>query len=122
VALKQTSSSSMMTLTCKTDWSTNVTSLWSLFLTTWGGVSICFQSQVFSFYSTDFASGSHKMVSQTLHLILCIGFHWLCRLGLLHKIFTSLSTLVSDLYMLCQNFIAYFPVYPFDITWSQVFI
>jgi hypothetical protein len=60
---------------------------------------------MFSFYSTDGTSGRHKMVSQILHLILCIDFHGL---GLLHKIFTSLSLLVSDL---CTVFVVHVPVF-----------
>jgi hypothetical protein len=67
-------------------------------------VSIRFQSWVFSFYSTDGARGRHKMVSEILRLILCIGF---LGFGLLHKIFTSLSILVSGM---CTVFIVYFPV------------
>jgi hypothetical protein len=34
-----------------------------------------FQSRAFSFYSIDAHSGKHKMVSHTLHLILCTSFH-----------------------------------------------
>jgi hypothetical protein len=59
------------------------------------------------FYSTDGASGRHKMISHILYLILYIGFHGL---GSLHKIFISLSTLLSGLCMLYHNSVAYFPV------------
>jgi hypothetical protein len=45
------------------------------------------------------------MVSQNFSLIYCIGFH---ALGLLHKIFSSFSTVVSGLCMFIIMFIIYF--------------
>jgi hypothetical protein len=50
---------------------------------------------------------STKWFHKTVHLILCIGFYGP---GLLHKIFTCLSILVSGLCMLFTILIAYFPV------------
>jgi hypothetical protein len=71
-------------------------------------VSIGFQSWVFRFYSTYGASNRQKLVSQLLHLILCTGFH---DLGLLHKMFTSLSVLLSGLCMLYHKFYYIFSCY-----------
>jgi hypothetical protein len=60
------------------------------------------------FYFTDGTSGRHKMVSQILNLILCTGFHGL---GLLHKMFTSLSVLVyKPVHALSQFLLYIFPV------------
>jgi hypothetical protein len=55
-------------------------------------VSIMFKSWVFTFYSIVGARSRLRMDSQILHLNLDIGFHGL---GLLQKMSTSLSILVS---------------------------
>jgi hypothetical protein len=53
-------------------------------------VSIMFLSRVFSFHSTDAASGRHKMISQNCLLFSCIGFQRICFLvRLLHEMFLS---------------------------------
>jgi hypothetical protein len=63
------------------------------------------------FHSTDGASGRHNIVTQILHLILCAVFMDLvCWQGLLHTLFTSISILVSGMWMPYRNFYVYFPV------------
>jgi hypothetical protein len=60
------------------------------------------------FYSTDGTSGRQKMVSQHSPFNPTHWFSWTW--GFLHKIFISLSILISCLYMFYHIFIAYFPV------------
>jgi hypothetical protein len=64
---------------------------------------------VFSFYSTDGASSRHKMVSQNSPFN--PSYALVYSLGLFHKIFTSLSILVSGPWMLYHTFCCiYIPI------------
>jgi hypothetical protein len=80
-----------MALTCKTDCSTNVPSLWSLSairfttkydLTDSSWVSIWFWSRVFSFYYIDGSGGRHNTVSQNFLVNLMHWFSWTWFIGL----------------------------------------